>query len=131
MFIVSRLFAGTPFDIPPRCELCGQEEDSCQCEPAALAAHRAESARAAAFRPPSSQSARVRREQRKAKRVVTVIDGLSAEANDLPALCSKLQNCCGAGGTLRRDPDRIELQGDQTATVTEMLKQLGYRIRKK
>lgn len=125
---MTRLFAGTPFDIPPECELCGQVESECQCTAADKAAAEQPRDREAARLPPEKQRARVRLEQRKGKRRVTVVEGLSAEANDLPDLLSRLQAACGTGGTVKAKEDLIELQGDHLDTAKSTLKTIGYRV---
>lgn len=111
-----RLFAGTPFDRPPRCEVCGELVDSCVCPPAPpprLA--------------PEKQTARLAVEKRKQGKVVTVVRGLAAEANDLPELLAKLKSACGAGGTLK-DSD-LEIQGNHRDRIRDLLLALGYRVR--
>lgn len=113
---MTRLFAGTPFDIPPRCDRCGQLEEDCQCEPPA-----------AAQIPPEKQTAKVRVDRRKHRRLITVVWGLSGESNDLPALLSQLKSACGSGGTLQGD--QIELQGDHLDRVKAQLGKIGYRVR--
>tara|TARA_A100001391_G_scaffold178717_1_gene143308 strand:- start:841 stop:1224 length:384 start_codon:yes stop_codon:yes gene_type:complete len=127
---MSRLFAGTPFDIPPTCELCGNPEPQCSCtaaeKEAAETRQRIESERVA----PEKQTATIRTEKRKGGRTATVITGLSAVANDLPSLLSQLQAACGTGGTVKRKEDLIELQGDHVANATRCVVDLGYRIKK-
>ncbi len=59
--------------------------------------------------------------------MVTLIKGLAATDNDLPALLTLLKNRCGAGGTL--SDEGIELQGDQLNTVEKTLVQLRYKVR--
>jgi translation initiation factor 1 len=122
MPIMTRLFAGTPFDIPPRCDRCGEREEACECEPLAgpkLSAERRLS--------PERQTARVRVDRRKHKRLVTVVWGLSPEESDLKDLLSQLKSTCGSGGSLQ--DDEIELQGDHLDRVREKLRQIGYKIR--
>ena len=114
---MSRLFAGTPFDIPPTCERCGKPEEDCQCEPAAASAQ---------YLPPSKQRAKVRVDRRKHKRMITVVWGLSAEESDLPALLSVLKGHCGAGGSLVEGT--IEVQGDHAERISGKLKEIGYRV---
>ncbi|TWT97449.1 translation initiation factor [Neorhodopirellula pilleata] len=133
---MTRLFAGTPFDIPPTCDTCGKVEPDCICTPEQkAAAERTRQAQArlreveAARLPPEKQTARLRVETRKGKRTVTVIDGLTAHANDLPTLLSKLQAACGTGGTVREEEDRLELQGDHRQSAGEHLTRLGYRVK--
>jgi translation initiation factor 1 len=109
-----RLFAGTKFDIPPRCDRCGALEEECQCPPPKLA--------------PESQTVRLVVEKRKKGKVVTAVHGLSAEGNDLPELLSRLKRVCGTGGTIKNDV--IELQGDHVKRAIEILAEIGCRIRK-
>ena len=114
---MTRLFAGTPFDIPPRCDRCGELEESCQCEPAGPERL-----------PPEKQTAKVRVDRRKHKRMVTVVWGLDPVACDLAELLSTLKAACGSGGSLQ--DDEIELQGDHLTRVKENLRKLGYKIAK-
>ena len=113
---MARLFAGTQWDQPPICDRCGQEESDCQCPappPPTI--------------PPEQQTARVAIEKRKKGKRVTVVRGLPATGNDLPALLQKLKNACGAGGTIR--DDQIEIQGDHAERVSEQLREFGFRVR--
>jgi translation initiation factor 1 len=113
-----RLFEGTPFDRPPRCETCDELVEACTCPPAAPAPP--------ANIPPGKQRAKVAVEKRKHGRTVTVVRGLSASGNDLPALLKRLKSACGAGGSL--DGDTIEIQGDQPDRVRQELEKIGYRV---
>jgi translation initiation factor 1 len=113
-----RLFEGTPFDIPPCCDHCGKLESECQCTPA-------EKARIA----PNRQTAMLRVEKRKNGRQVTVIRGLLATANDLPAVLVQLKNACGAGGTV--SGDEIEIQGSHIPRMIAVLHTLGYKTNPK
>src|SRR5262245_19965056 len=94
-----RLFAGTPFDRPPKCDRCGALESECVCAP--LPGPRI---------PPQQQVARLSVEKRKKGKIVTMIRGLPALGNDLPELLSRLKSQCGAGGTLKEET--LEIQGD-------------------
>lgn len=111
-----RLFEGTPWDRPPRCERCDQLEAECVCPPP-------EPARV----PPQQQTARIAVEKRQRGKVVTVVRGLSAEGNDLPDLLRRLKAACGAGGTVKED--LLEIQGDHRARVRGTLADIGYRVR--
>ncbi|QDV70461.1 translation initiation factor Sui1 [Rosistilla carotiformis] len=66
-------------------------------------------------------------EKRKRGKVVTLVKGLPAEGNDLPALLTQLKSRCGAGGTIK--DDQLELQGDHLETVRRVLAEIGYRIK--
>jgi len=111
-----RLFEGTPFDIPPKCNHCGRLDSECTCSPQ-------RKARVA----PEKQIATLRLEKRKKGKIVTVICGLSAVANDLPKVLTELKNACGAGGTI--EGDLIEIQGDHLGRIRVHLTQLGYRVK--
>lgn len=125
---MTRLFAGTPFDIPPSCEDCGKLVSECSCTPAEKAARAALRQRAAERLPPQEQTACVSVQKRKGNRVATVIVGLTAKANDLPALLKQLQAACGTGGTVKAKEDLLELQGDHAAQVRATLAANGYRV---
>ena len=125
---MTRLFAGTPFDIPPTCEHCGQLQAECTCTAAEKAAIEQQKLREADRLKPDQQTAKVRVEKRKGSRVVTTVDGLAAKANDLPAVLAQLQAACGTGGTVKAKEDRIELQGDHVANVKKVLAEIGYRV---
>lgn len=111
-----RLFAGTPFDRPPRCETCGELEEACTCPPPG-------SPRI----PPEKQTAHLTVEKRKKGKMVTVVRGLSAQGNDLPDLLTRLKNACGAGGAVKGD--LLELQGAHVERLRQLLAELGYRVR--
>ena len=112
-----RLFAGTKYDQPPKCDRCGKLEVECLCSPPA-----------ARWIPPASQVARLSLEKRKKGKVVTVIRGLSADGNDLPALLSRLKSQCGAGGAIQ--DDCLEVQGDHLERISVVLIEWGYQVRR-
>ena len=114
-----RLFEGTQFDRPPKCERCGELESVCACPPAAPPPP----ARIA----PEKQTAKVAVEKRKKGKQVTVVRGLSAEGNDLPELLKRLKNHCGAGGTVKEDT--LEIQGQHVERIRQALQEIGYRVR--
>jgi translation initiation factor 1 len=116
---MGRLFAGTPFDRPPRCERCGELESVCRCPPIVPEPVRL---------PPETQTARLRLEKRAKGKLVTVVANLDPEGNDLPALAAKLKDTCGAGGTVK--DGQIELQGDHLDRVRKAIEALGYRTRR-
>src|SRR2546421_11754954 len=105
-----RLFAGTPYDRPPKCDRCGALESDCKCPPLA-----------------TGQLALLAVEKRKKGKVVTVIRGLTAANNDLPALLSRLKSQCGAGGTIQED--RLEIQGEHVERISAALSELGYVVK--
>ena len=112
-----RLFAGTEFDVPPRCDRCNRLESECDCPPLVPETPRV---------PPEKQLAKIRTERRKRGKVVTTINGLDRQ--DLPELLVKLKNKCGAGGTIKELT--IEIQGEHADRVASLLEDEGYRVKK-
>ena len=113
---MTRLFAGTQFDRPPRCERCDELEEDCKCPPPPKE-----------FADPATQTAKVRVDQRKHKRKVTVVWGLDPDDNDLPSVLSDLKSACGAGGSIQ--DEQLEIQGDHLDTVKAKLKEIGFKLR--
>lgn len=113
---MTRLFAGTEFDIPPRCDHCGELEEDCECPPPPRE-----------FAAPQTQTAKVRVDQRKQKRKVTVVWGLDPLVNDLPDVLAKLKAACGAGGSIQ--DEQLEIQGDHGQRVREKLCEIGFRVK--
>jgi len=111
-----RLFEGTVFDRPPRCEVCEELEDDCTCPPPTEPRT-----------PPERQTAKVFTEKRKRGKVVTVIKDLADEGDHLRNLLTQLKSACGAGGTLKDGV--LEIQGDQSSACQKFLADQGYRVR--
>jgi translation initiation factor 1 len=78
--------------------------------------------------PPAQQNLRVQasRKGRKGK-TVTVITGLQASEAALTDLLKQLKSQCGAGGTVKEDA--IEIQGDHTQKLVQVLIKLGYKAK--
>lgn len=127
---MTRLFAGTPFDIPPQCDLCGELESECRCTPEQKATAETERQRLADRLPPEKQTARISVQKRKGGRKATVVEGLTAKANDLSELLGTLQAVCGTGGTVKAKEDLIELQGDHRDNVAAELARIGFRVKR-
>lgn len=109
-----RLFEGTPFDRPPRCGVCEELEQDCTCpapEPQRT--------------PHEQQTLKISLEKRKKGKVVTVVRGFASD-QDLPSLLTKLKSQCGAGGTIQENT--VEIQGKHEERVTDLLRQLGYKV---
>ena len=71
---------------------------------------------------------RIRREtQGRRGKAVTVVDGLPLSGDALAALASELKKRCGAGGSA--GAGCIEIQGDQRATVAEILRLRGFVVK--
>lgn len=78
--------------------------------------------------PPNQQNLRVQasRKGRKGK-TVTVITGFQVKPETLAGLLKQLKNQCGSGGTVK--DDTLEIQGDHTQKLVEILTQLGYKAK--
>jgi translation initiation factor 1 len=114
--LVMRLFAGTPWDAPPKCDRCGKLETECKCPPPPPERI-----------PPEKQTAKLSVQRRSKGKEVTVIAGLSEPATDLPALLTTLKNRCGTGGTLK--DDTLEIQGNQLERARAVLTEIGYHVK--
>jgi translation initiation factor 1 len=111
-----RLFAGTSWARPPKCDVCGKLEGECACSPAAVETK---------LKPPESQTARLRLEKRPKGKHVTTVSGLDPDGNDLTALAALLKGKCGTGGTAKNGV--IELQGDHLVAAETALRELAYK----
>jgi translation initiation factor 1 len=78
--------------------------------------------------PASEQNIRVQasRKGRKGK-TVTVITGFQAKPETLNELVKKLKTQCGTGGTVKEN--EIEIQGEHTQKLLQILTQLGYKAK--
>ncbi len=78
--------------------------------------------------PPNQQDLRVQasRKGRKGK-TVTVITGFQAQPETLTKLLKQLKNQCGSGGTVKENT--LEIQGDHTQKLVQVLTQLGYKAK--
>ena len=78
--------------------------------------------------PPNQQNLRVQasRKGRKGK-TVTVISGFQTQPETLTKLLKQLKAQCGSGGTVK--DDTLEIQGDHTQKLVEILIQLGYKAK--
>jgi translation initiation factor 1 len=112
------LFDGTPLQRPVTCERCGLALADCKC-PRDATGH---------VLLPKDQSPRVRREKRNGK-FVTVVAGLDASANDLPAMLKGWRSSMGTGGTLDKKTGEIELQGDHRDRLVAQLIEQGFKAK--
>jgi translation initiation factor 1 len=106
------LFDGTALERPVLCARCGQDVKICSCPPPDV--------------PAEKQSLKVRLDKRKRGKLITVIAGFRCSEAQLQETLSALKSQCGAGGTI--DEQNIELQGDHTARVPQLLINRGYRV---
>jgi len=116
---MTRLFAGTEWDQPPRCNQCGKVE----CDCLSIAKKKLTKPHVT----PQQQTVRLAVEKRKRGKQMTVVRGLTAADNDLPALLTKLKTICGAGGTVKGD--LIEVQGKHLDRLRQALAEIGYRVK--
>lgn len=78
--------------------------------------------------PPAQQNVRIQasRKGRKGK-TVTVINGFQTKPETLLTLVKQLKAQCGTGGTVK--DNEIEIQGDHTQKLLQILTQLGYKAK--
>ena len=112
-----RLFEGTQWDVPPRCDRCEELESDCECPPLPPPANIVD---------PATQKLKIRVERRKRGKVVTVICGL-ADDDARAGLLTELKNLVGSGGTTR--DGNLEIQGDHVANLSSFLSDRGYKVR--
>ena len=140
---MSRLFEGTPFDRPNFCHTCNRPKAECMCSNVTLPPKKKMSEKAGgkhsgpakgAFEvtpensfPPKEQAAKIRVERRKGNREVTLISGLEHPANDLAKILTDCKTQLGCGGAVQGRT--LELQGEQSARVLEILVARGIKSR--
>lgn len=142
---MSRLFSGTKFEQPIRCDVCGKYigvgEGCCRCIKSDLPPKKTMGERAGKTKPaqkgyelnpqnaiaPKDQTAKLRVEKRKGNREVTVITGLEHPANDLLKLLMELKTSLGCGGSVQGRT--IELQGDHADKAAKMINSQNIKAR--
>ncbi|HEY9747255.1 MAG TPA: translation initiation factor [Allocoleopsis sp.] len=78
--------------------------------------------------PPNQQNLKVQATRKgKGGKTVTEITGFQAKSETLADLLKKLKTQCGAGGTVKENA--IEIQGDHTQKLVEILTKLGYKAK--
>jgi translation initiation factor 1 len=90
------------------CSICGLPKDICVCGEISK----------------EQQKIVVRREIRKWRRAMTVIDGIEGRDVNLSRLAQKMKSFCACGGTAKNG--QILLQGDQREKAHLFLIQMGY-----
>lgn len=82
---------------------------------------------------PEAHGLKIREESRARGKGVTVIRGFKLTEPDLKALCKRLKNQCGSGGSIEAgdasEPGTIEIQGKQGEKLRELLEAEGYGIK--
>jgi translation initiation factor 1 len=78
--------------------------------------------------PPNQQTVYLHRDSKgRGGKVVTLVKNLVLSEDGLRALSKQLKQACGSGGTVK--DGQIEIQGEQRETISEVLRQLGYRVK--
>ena len=106
------LFDGTALERPVLCDRCQSEIRICKCPPLDI--------------PPEKQSLKIRLDKRKRGKLITVVSGFHCSDIQMKETLSVLKNQCGAGGSI--EGSDLELQGDHTQTLAELLLARGYKI---
>lgn len=78
--------------------------------------------------PPQQQQIRIQASRKgRGGKTVTVVSGFQSKPETLKTLLKQLKNKCGAGGTVK--DETLEIQGDRTQQLLEILTQLGYKAK--
>lgn len=99
------------------CPACRRPIAQCTCQAAAPPA------------PPADGFVRVLRETKgRGGKAVTVVRGMSLDADGLARLAQQLKAACGSGGTVK--DGAIEVQGDHVEKVMAWLQQRGHKVKR-
>ena len=74
----------------------------------------------------SQQQVSIRVDERRYGKAMTIVDGLDLADEDVAELASELKSQLATGGTV--DEGRIELQGDHTDRLPELLAERGFTV---
>ena len=78
--------------------------------------------------PPQEQTAYLHRETKgRGGKAVSLVKNLSLSDADLKSLAKQLKQACGSGGTIKDGV--IEVQGEHREKNSEVLRQLGYKVK--
>jgi len=69
---------------------------------------------------------KVRKTRRKFGKVVTVIEGINSKDLDIKKLAKDLKSRFACGGSYDEEKGIIELQGDHTTKIKQVLQELGF-----
>ncbi len=92
------------------CTGCGLPEEICVCEDIAK----------------EQQEFRISTDSRRYGKLMTIVSGMD-QSVDVKKLLSELKNRCACGGTIK--DGHIELQGDHSKKVQQVLEKMGYAAR--
>ena len=90
------------------CTQCGLPKDLCVCETIAQ----------------ESQTVKVYTDNKKFRKIYTIIEGIDKKDINLKELTKKLKTTFACGGTIKEG--RIELQGNHKQKVRDILVQYGF-----
>ena len=107
------LFDGTALELSVLCERCNADARLCKCPPLDT--------------PTAKQSLKIRLDKRKRGKLITVVSGFHCSEKQMIETLNMLKSQCGAGGTV--DQGNIELQGDHTQRIGDLLIERGYRVK--
>ncbi len=93
------------------CPTCGLPKELCACQEIAR----------------EQQEIRISTAKRRYGKVVTIVEGIDASDIDIEDLARQLKTRCASGGTVK--DGKIELQGDHTRKVEQVLEELGFPIK--
>ena len=99
------------------CPTCRQPVAACTCGQQPMPAAR-----------PGAKVRVSRETQGRGGKAVTLVRGLSLEADALAALGKRLRTLCGSGGTVKDGV--IEVQGDHCERVIEFLNKQGWTVKR-
>ncbi|EMA44586.1 translation initiation factor Sui1 [Halococcus morrhuae DSM 1307] len=74
----------------------------------------------------SQQQVSIRVDERRYGKAMTIVDGLDLADDDVSELASELKSQLATGGTV--DEGRIELQGDHSDRLPELLADRGFTV---
>jgi translation initiation factor 1 len=78
--------------------------------------------------PPNQQTVYLHRDTKsRGGKAVTLVKNLVLTEDELKTLSKQLKRACGSGGTVK--DGQIEIQGEHREKISEVLQELGYRVK--